>query len=61
MKHALADALNENDLLRDRVSELEAILAESQEDNFRKDSAIRELYGLIKKKEVDINVLSTKI
>ena len=29
MKNALADALNENDLLRDRVSELEAILAES--------------------------------
>lgn len=29
MKSALADALNENDLLRDRVTELEAILAES--------------------------------
>ena len=44
MKIALEEALGENDLLRDKVAELEAVLAESQEDNARQDHAIRDLY-----------------
>ena len=43
LKRLLQESITENDTLRNRVTELEALLAAQIDENEQKDKAIREL------------------
>ena len=61
LQSALGEAIEENDALREKVAELEALLAESEEDRMHKDKAIKELYDLIQKKEKEMKAMRQTI
>jgi len=54
----LEEALEENQCLRDRVAELEAMYAESEEQKETRDKAILEMYYLVRKKDEEIDRLN---
>lgn len=61
LKNALRETIDQNDFLRERVSELEAILVNSYDDNLAKEKAIKELVQVIQSKEVLIEELRRQV